>query len=370
MGEKLNTMSDFIDTYRDIIVQIATPYSTGTGFFLKDRGLIVTNHHVVEGNREVVIEGARFKKQLATVRYADRKYDLAFLDGPTNGPELPEVQLGVGKNPRERDPVTAIGHPFGLKFSVKSGIISSAREVMNNIPYLHIDAALNPGNSGGPLVDNDGDVIGVNTFIIQNGDNIGFSLPVHFLSDSLEDFLKTSADNACRCSACSNVVSEKTVDKGFCSFCGNRVQLPGSVDEYLPTGVPRTIEALITKTGHDVQLSRSGPNCWEIQQGSAKINITYHDKSGLMAADAVLCQLPKENIKPLYEYLLRENFSTEALTLSVHEQDILLSLIIYDRYLNEETGMQALQRLFEKADYYDNVLVEQYGAQWPTGAEG
>jgi serine protease Do len=363
-------MSDFIDTYRDIIVQIATPYSTGTGFYLKDRGLIVTNHHVVEGNRAVIIEGARFKKQLATVRYTDRKYDLAFLDGPENGAELPEVHLGIGKNLRERDPVTAIGHPFGLKFSVKNGIISSTREVMNNIPYLHIDAALNPGNSGGPLVDNDGDVVGINTFIIQNGDNIGFSLPVGFLNDSLEDYLKANADDTCRCSACSNVVSAKTVENGFCSFCGNRVQLPGSVDEYLPTGIPRTIESLITRTGHDVSLSRGGPNCWEILQGSAKINITYHDKTGLMTADAILCQLPKENIKPLYEYLLRENFTNEALTLSVHEQDILLSLLIYDRYLNDETGMQALQRLFEKADFYDNVLVEQYGAQWPAANDG
>lgn len=361
-------MSDFIDTYRDIIVQIATPYSTGTGFYLKNRGLIVTNQHVVEGNRAVIIEGARFKKQLATVRYSDPKYDLAFLDGPANGHDLPEVRLGVHKPLRERDPVTAIGHPFGLKFSVKNGIISSAREVMNNIPYLHIDAALNPGNSGGPLVDQDGDVVGINTFIIQNGDNIGFSLPVKFLHDSLEDYLQADADNTCRCSACLNVVSEKTVENSFCSFCGNRVQLPGSVDEYLPTGLPRTIEALITSTGHDVSLSRGGPNCWEIRQGSAKINITYHEKSGLMTADAVLCQLPKENIKPLYEYLLRENYTNEALTLSVHEHDILLSLLIYDRYLNEETGMQALRRLFEKADYYDNVLVEQYGAQWKEEA--
>ena len=357
-------MTDFIDTYRDVIVQIATPYSTGTGFFLKKAGLVVTNHHVVEGNRAVIIEGARFKKQLATVRYADRKYDLAFLGGPQNGAELPDVHLGTGKALRERDPVTAIGHPFGLKFSVKSGIVSGAREVMNNIPYLHIDAALNPGNSGGPLVDNDGDVVGINTFIIRDGDNIGFSLPVQFLSDALDEYQKIGGDNTCRCSACSNVVSEKTVENGICTFCGSRVVLPGSVDEYLPTGVPRTIEALITRTGHDVSLSRCGPNCWEINQGSARINITYHEKSGLMTADAILCQLPKENIKALYEYLLRENYANEALTFSVHEQDILLSLLIYDRYLNEDTGMQSLQRLFEKADHYDNILVEQYGATW------
>jgi serine protease Do len=359
-------MSDFVETYRNVIVQIATPNSTGTGFYLRDRDLIVTNHHVVEGNRAVVIEGARFDKQLAQVRYADQKYDLAFLEGPRQPAELPAVRLGTDKVLRERDPITAIGHPFGLKFSVKSGIVSNTREVMNGIPYLHIDAALNPGNSGGPLVDNDGEVVGVNTFIIRDGDNTGFSLPVHFLHESLDGYQRIGSSNACRCTACLNIVTADTVEHDHCSFCGNRVELPASVEEYLPSGLCRTIERLITAIGHDVALSRSGPNAWEIKQGSATIVITYHDKTGLLSADAVLCQLPQSNIKPLYEYLLRENHGNEALTLSVHEQDIVLSLLIYDRYLNEETGMKLLRLLFEKADYYDNVLVEQYGATWKT----
>ena len=357
-------MSDFVETYRNVIVQIATPNSTGTGFFLRDRGLIVTNHHVIEGSRAVVVEGAKFTKQLSQVRYSDQRYDLAFLEGPKEMPEVPIVRLGIGKILRERDQVTAIGHPFGLKFSVKSGIVSNTREVMNGIPYLHIDAALNPGNSGGPLVDNDGEVVGINTFVIRDGDNTGFSLPVNFLEESLDSFLKLNSENACRCTACMNIVTEETVENGFCSFCGSRVELPGTVDEYTPSGVAKTIELLIAKIGHDVALSRSGPNAWEIRQGSAKIIITYHDKSGLMSADAVLCQLPKENIKPLYEYLLRENYFNEALALSVHDQDIVLSLLIYDRYLNEDTGQAMLSNLFEKADYYDNILVERYGATW------
>ncbi len=357
-------MSDFVETYRNIIVQIATPNSTGTGFYLRDRGVIVTNHHVVEGNRAVVVEGARFTKRLARVRFTDQRYDLAFLEGPSDIADLPEVRLGVDKVLRERDPVTAMGHPFGLKFSVKSGIVSNTREVMNGIPYLHIDAALNPGNSGGPLVDNDGEVVGINTFVIRDGDNTGFSLPVNFLQESLDGFLQLHTDNACRCTACMNIVTEKTVENNFCTFCGNRVELPSAVEEYVPSGVPKTIESLIEKIGHDVALSRCGPNAWEIRQGSAKIIITYHDKTGLMSADAVLCQLPKENIKPLYEYLLRQNYTSEALTLSVHDQDIILSLLIYDRYLNEETGQAMLRNLFEKADYFDNILVEQYGATW------
>lgn len=357
-------MSDFIETYRDVIVQIATPTSTGTGFYLKDRGLIVTNHHVVEGSRAVAIEGAKFSKQLTPVRYSDQKYDIAFLAGPQTELELPEVRLGFSKTPRAGDPITAIGHPFGLKFSVKNGIISNPQEMLNNIPYLHIDAALNPGNSGGPLIDREGDIVGINTFIIQDGDNAGFSLPVRFLHDALENFQKIGSENACRCTACLNIVTEASVENKRCIHCGNKVELPASVEEYVPSGVAKTVENLISQIGHNVALSRCGPHAWEIRQGSAKIGITYHDKSGLISADAVLCQLPKENIKPLYEYLLRQNYTNEAVSFSVHEQDIVLSLLIYDRYLNEETGLDLLRRLFEKADEYDNILVETYGASW------
>jgi serine protease Do len=357
-------MSDFVDIYRDVIIQIATPNSTGTGFYLKDHGLIVTNHHVVEGNRAVIIEGNRFNKQLSQVYYTDQKYDLAFLAGPQEVHDLPLIRLGTDKEVREGDPVMAIGHPFGLKFSVKKGIVSNTREVMNGIPYLHIDAALNPGNSGGPLVGMEGDVLGINTFVMRNGDNTGFSLPVHFLQRSLEDFVQAGAANATRCPACLNVVTEKQVEHHRCAHCGNKVELPSSVEEYVASGVPKTIEALIAETGHPVHLSRSGPNAWEIKQGSATIMITYHEKTGLISADALLCSLPKENIKPLYEYLLRENYKNEGITLSVHEQDIVLSLLIFDRYLNEDTGRLMLTTLFEKADYYDNILVEQFGAIW------
>ncbi|MDX1911836.1 MAG: hypothetical protein SFV22_10145, partial [Saprospiraceae bacterium] len=141
-------------------------------------------------------------------------------------------------------------------------------------------------------------------------------------------------------------------------------ELPSMVEEYVPSGTAKTLENLINAIGHDVLLSRSGPNAWEIKQGSATIIITYHDKSGLISADAILCELPKKDIKPLYEYLLRENYRNEALTLSVHEQDIVLSLLIFDRYLNEETGKTMLRNLFEQADFYDNKLVEEYGATW------
>jgi len=86
--------------------------------------------------------------------------------------------------------------------------------------------------------------------------------------------------------------------------------------------------------------------------------------SGLITGDAYLGTLPMENKKPVFEFLLRQNFIIEGLNFSVREQDVILSLLIYDRYLNKQTGEKLLNYLMSKADHYDNILVEQYGVRW------
>jgi serine protease Do len=357
-------MQQIVDTYKNVVIQIATPFSTGTGFYLKAPNLIVTNNHVVEGNNEVTIEGVGLTRQISRVLYNDAKFDLAFLEMPRET-TIPSVKLAENRV-AEGERVTAIGHPFGLKYSFTQGIVSNPRHIYNNIDYIQHDAALNPGNSGGPLINTEGDVVGVNTFIIQNGNTIGFSLPAKYLDEALTAFNKGEGQIAVRCESCLNIVFENTVEKGYCPHCGSKIKLASDADEYLAEGVGLTIENMLKKLGYDVRLSRRGPNSWEIRQGSAKINIAYYSQNGLIICDAHLCILPKENIKAVYEYLLRENYRNEGVTLSVRGQDIILSLLIYDRYLKEEVAERLLVTLFEKADYYDNLLVEQYGAQWLT----
>ena len=356
-------MKEIIKYYKNIIVQIATPYSTGTGFYLKNKGLIVTNEHVVRDNREVVINGEGFEKQMTKVIFTDIRHDLAFL-APPETIEAPEVEFFEGKNLARGEIVIAAGHPFGLKYSATQGIISNIEEEKNGITFIQHDAALNPGNSGGPLINQEGQIIGVNTFVIMNGNNVGFSLPVNYLKKTIEEFQTTPHQVATRCRSCSNIVFEKTVDTNYCPHCGAKVKLPHQIDPYEALGVSKTIEELLEKMGENVGLSRIGPNNWEIIKGSATIHISYHEKTGLIMGDASLCLLPKENIKPLYEYLLKQNHKIEGLTFSIKENDIVLSLLIYDRYLNMDTGMKLFLYLFEKADDYDNILVEKYGAIW------
>ncbi|MCB0611079.1 MAG: trypsin-like peptidase domain-containing protein [Lewinellaceae bacterium] len=364
-------MKQVIDRYRDVIIQIATPASLGTGFYLKGPNLIVTNDHVVSGNREVVIKGRLFPKTLARVIYSDPRFDLAFLEVPP-GIELPEIQLENKTTVVEGDPILAIGHPFGLKFTTTLGIISNVSHEINDIQYYLNDAALNPGNSGGPLVNKEGNVIGVNTFIVKEGNNTGFSLPAKYLALTLDQFGAFTGKTATRCRSCSNIVFEDKADGSYCPHCGSMIHLPSQVEEYEPIGIAATIEGMLAEAGHDVKLSRRGSDTWEIRQGSARIFIAYHERTGLITGDAYLCTLPQENIGPIYEFLLRQNYDLEGLTFSVKEQDIILSLLIFDRYLNVETGLLLFKNLFEKADHYDNILVEEYGAKWKfeEGEEG
>lgn len=356
-------MQTIIEQYKNVVIQIATPYSTGTGFYLRDADLIVTNDHVVRGNREVIIDGALVPRQLAKVVFYDPKYDLAFIAAPGHD-HLPNVPLGIQRTVSEGENVMAFGHPFGLKFTATQGIVSGTQHRQGDVPYLQHDAALNPGNSGGPLVNGHGEVIGVNTFIINQADNIGFSLPVRYLHDSISAFGKTNGLPAARCGDCANLVFENTVEEGFCPHCGAAITLPCQEDEYEPTGIARTIEEILGKCGHDVRLSRRGPTVWEVRNGSANIFISYYEPNGLIAGDAILCDLPADNIKSVYEYLLRQNFEMETLSFSVRGHEIVLSLVIFDRYLSLETGMKMFRYLFEQADRYDNILVEEFGGRW------
>ena len=145
------SMKKVIERFKDVVIQIATPFSTGTGFYLKSSGILITNEHVVRGNKEVVVEGVMVSRQMAKVLFTDPRYDLAFLECEAN-PSIPDVDLSDVEKAVEGETVSAIGHPFGLKFTATQGIISNAEHRENDITYYQHDAALNPGNSGGPLV--------------------------------------------------------------------------------------------------------------------------------------------------------------------------------------------------------------------------
>jgi serine protease Do len=170
----------------------------GSGFVISEDGYIVTNNHVVEGADEITIEFFSGKKLKAKLVGTDPKTDIALLKVEVDEP-LPFVTFGNSDEMRVGDWVMAMGNPLGQGFSVSAGIVS-ARGREQQGPYddfIQTDAAINRGNSGGPLFNMDGEVIGVNTSILSpNGGSIGigFSMSSNVVSkvvDQLQEFGET-----------------------------------------------------------------------------------------------------------------------------------------------------------------------------------
>ena len=356
---------EIIENYQPAIIQIASNGSTGTGFYLDQYHLIVTNEHVVGKAAEVTIAGKSFHKMLSSVWYTDKKHDLAFLQPPP-GAAFPALPLGQYESLKDGDEIIAIGHPYGLNYTATQGVISKADRVRQGLHFIQIDAAINPGNSGGPLVNIRGEVIGINTFIIRGGDNLGFALPVSYMKTALDLYAPYKGTPATRCPNCNFLVLISNIESGkYCPSCGTEVKIPEvPITEYTPGGTVKLVEDILKDLGKDIKLARDGTNKWEVKEGSAKIKITYHTETFFISGDAYLCQLPEDahQIKTLYQFLLRENYNKiDGLVLSCVSQNIVLSAVLYDMDMTKESGLKMFENLFKKADEYDKILIEQFG---------
>ncbi|KQV52141.1 DegQ family serine endoprotease [Massilia sp. Root335] len=152
----------------------------GSGFIISDDGFVLTNAHVVEGADEVVVTLTDRREFKAKVLGSDARSDVALLK--VDGRNLPSVRIGDSSRIRVGEWVIAIGSPFNLENTVTAGIISAkARDTGEYLPLIQSDVAVNPGNSGGPLINMRGEVIGINSQIatLSGGYNgISFAVPI------------------------------------------------------------------------------------------------------------------------------------------------------------------------------------------------
>lgn len=163
----------------------------GSGFIIDSSGLVVTNHHVVNGADEIEITLSDERSFKATIIGSDERTDVALLQ-LKKAKKLPAVKFGDSGKLKVGDHVVAIGNPFGLDHTVTSGIVSAKERVIGAGPYddfIQTDASINPGNSGGPLFNLAGEVIGINTAITRTGQGIGFAIPSD-LAKGLIDAIK------------------------------------------------------------------------------------------------------------------------------------------------------------------------------------
>jgi len=172
--------------FEDMFKEFGTPQTRksaalGSGFIIDEKGIVITNNHVIQDSEDIVVRVGGDKEYKATIIGADPLSDIAVLQIDSKEKFIP-VKFGDSDKARIGDWVIAIGNPFGLGGTVTSGIISARNRsigLSRYEDYIQTDASINSGNSGGPLFDMNGNVIGINTAILGKGGSIGigFSIP-------------------------------------------------------------------------------------------------------------------------------------------------------------------------------------------------
>ena len=185
---KASVSSDFSGIIEDSVksvVTIKTDVAQGSGFFIAGGGYVVTNAHVMEGATAATIITYDGNNHSVYLIGEDTNMDIALLK--INETNYTPLVLADSDNAQVGEKVIAIGNPLGLQFSVSEGIISAInREGENGLnEYIQTDASLNPGNSGGPLIDVNGNVIGINNFKISGSENIGFALESNYIKSTV-----------------------------------------------------------------------------------------------------------------------------------------------------------------------------------------
>ena len=167
----------------------------GSGFIVSSDGLILTNAHVVEGAKEVTVKLIDHREFKAKVLGSDKTSDIAVLKIDAKG--LPTVRLGNSDKLGVGDYVLAIGAPFGLEETATAGIVSATGRSLPGdgaVPFIQTDAAVNPGNSGGPLFDASGAVVGINSQIYTNSggyQGVSFAIPINLAQGVEQQIVKT-----------------------------------------------------------------------------------------------------------------------------------------------------------------------------------
>lgn len=168
----------------------------GSGFIYTDDGYVMTNHHVIEDADEIIVRLADRREFEATLIGSDEASDIAVLKIESDDP-FPFLELGESESLKAGQWVAAIGSPFNFEQSVTAGIVSAkgrTNQAQQYVPFIQTDVAINRGNSGGPLLDMDGKVVGINSWILSSGGGyigLSFSIPVE-VADSTARQLRES----------------------------------------------------------------------------------------------------------------------------------------------------------------------------------
>ena len=342
------------------VVKVTTAQGSGSGFYYKSKNIVVTNHHVISGSRMVSVETQDKKRIAAKVVFVDPVFDIAFL-APSGDLNLPDLTIISSEGLQNQERVSVLGFPFGMPFTVTDGIVSSVKQLVEGRNYIQTDAAVNPGNSGGPLVNQKGEILGLTTCKFNRAENVSFALPSNDLLEDLDVYSKQPTENySVKCPACSNVLTEEAE---YCPNCGATLDVNSLFKEVPLSPLASFVEEYMKKLGLDPIIARNGYDFWEFYQGSALIRVFVY-RNNYLYTTSPLVKLPKTNLQKVYEYVVSNPMPPFYFGLQNDEVYFSYRISMADmNSVHREKLQENFMNLAKKADEMDKYLISTYGCE-------
>lgn len=343
-----------------VVFKVNHAGGSGSCFYLKEHNLFITNCHVVEGFKKVAIENSDKESFAAKVVAQNPVSDIALLYCENDFSYLPAVELSDGKKLKIGEQVRVAGFPFGMPFTITNGTVSAPEQLIDGHNYIQTDAAVNPGNSGGPLFSSGNRLIGITVSKLKEADNMGYAIPVSMLLemlDSVKDIDRSFF--AIQCDTCKTLIKE---ENEYCKNCGNKIGINAFKEEKL-TALAGFCEEAIAAMGIDPIIARKGYETWRFHNGSAEIRIFVY-KNNYLFSTSPTNLLPKQNIEPLLKYLLSENIW--PFQFGVSNNEIYLSYRVYISDIfspSKDEIKNNFTQLAFKANEFDNYLRDNFGCE-------
>lgn len=346
-----------------LIYKVTHSDGSGSCFYLKQHDIFVTNYHVVAGYRTVAIHDNDRNPYEARVVAVNPELDLALLAVDADFSHLPHFELAADEDPAIGSKVRVAGYPFGMPFTITEGSLSSPRQLMDGKYYIQVDAPVNPGNSGGPIINDKGEVIGVTVskFASESADNMGFGVRIEALRQLLGAIgdLDRSEFHV-QCDSCDELIG---ADEEYCPSCGAQLdERVLAVHELSP--LADFCETAIARMGINPVLARNGYNSWVFHRGSSEIRLFVYDRNYLFAVSPINL-LPKKNVEPVLDYMLDTDFYPYKM--GVDGRQIYLCYRIHLADITGDSAERILDNivgLAAKADELDNKLVDDFGCEF------
>lgn len=348
------------DIYR-LVYKVTHAGGSGSCFYLKSHDLFVTNYHVVSGFHEVAIHDNDRNPYLARVVLVNPALDIALMVADGDFSQLSELSLAADDALEIGGKVSVAGYPYGMPFTVTEGSVSSPKQLMDGKYYIQTDAAVNPGNSGGPIFNENNEVVGVTVSKFSNADNMGFGIRVEALRKLLEAV--DGMDRSCfqvQCDSCDGLIAG---EEDFCPSCGEKLP-EGIFAERQQSPLAVFCEQAIEEMGVNPVLARDGYDSWTFHKGSSEIRIFVYDNTYLFAVSPINL-LPKKEVEPVLDYMLSEDFTPYKM--GIEGRQIYLAYRIHLSDLTEASEDEIRRNLVNlalRADEMDNKMVERFGCEF------